>query len=220
MKPDSSPSKVRSEQENADIADFIHLMHEASAGSKKAAAAGLDALPRLAKACHGETGSQAQIIMSWLASRYNGGDALPVRLDAINGLDWTLAKDLVAVILGCGRTGFPDTKIREALHAVGGAAAVEELHWHTTGGPHRAALIRLIEFIRENPSSSSARRLKKLLTSIVSSDSETVPLSVLGYIDDEHTKDFCLILDGLYGRSQGQMTVEEIQQAIELIPTR
>jgi hypothetical protein len=106
MNSNSSPKPVRSPEEQAVIDDFIKQMHAADKGSKQAAAAGLEALPRLAKACYRETGSQAGIVMGWLASRYNGSEALPVRLDDINGLDWSLAKDLVAVILGCGRTGF------------------------------------------------------------------------------------------------------------------
>jgi len=59
-------------------------------------------------------------------------------------------------MLGTGHGEFPDTAIREAFEEVGGPAAVDWFHWYTTGGPHRAALTRIVTHIAANPTSATA----------------------------------------------------------------
>lgn len=98
----------------------------------QAGAAGLEALERLARVVTNGATDQTGVIMSWLASVYNGGEALKVQLDDIRRLDWSLRKDLLAVVLGCSQGAFSDTEIRHALRRAGGEAAVERLHWYTT----------------------------------------------------------------------------------------
>lgn len=106
----------------------------------QAGAAGLEALERLARVVTNGATDQTGVIMSWLASVYNGGEALKVQLDDIRRLDWNLRKDLLAVVLGCNQGAFNDTEIRHALRRAGGEDAVERLHWYTTQEPHHEGL--------------------------------------------------------------------------------
>jgi hypothetical protein len=209
---DTSPERTPEEQ--AAIRDFIATVKEANEGRAAFAKQAPEAMRRLARAVYGHDNSQAQTVAACLASIYNGSDARPVRLDEIRHLDWSLQKDLLAVMIGTGHSEFEDADIRKTFEEIGGQAAVDWFHWYTTGGPHRAALTRLIRFIGENRDASSGRALRDLLASIVISKNDT-SLSRLGYIDDEHTKDFVLILDGLYGRDQGTLHVEDITEALK-----
>jgi len=102
----------------------------------RAGADGLAALERLARVVANSSTDQTGVIMSWLASVYNGGEALRVQLDDIRRLDWALRKDLLAVVLGCSQGAFSDTEIRKALLRAGGEAAVDRLHWYTTREEH------------------------------------------------------------------------------------
>jgi hypothetical protein len=212
MKTD--PTTERTPEEQAAIRDFIATVKEANEGRAAYAKQAPEAMRRLARAVYGHDNSQAQCVAACLASIYNGSEARPVRLDEIRQLDWSLQKDLLAVMIGTGHSDFEDTDIRKAFEEIGGQAAVDWFHWYTTGGPHRAALERLIGFIRANREASSARALRELLGSIANSKDAT-SLSRLGYIDDAHTKDFVLILDGLFGRDQGHLHVEDITEALK-----
>ncbi len=204
----------RSPEEQAALKEFFAAITIADKEGKAAAAAGRDALPRLARAAYGHDNSQATIITRCLASCYNGSEALEVRLDDIRGLDWSLQKDLVAVILGCGKEGFSDKEIRHAfVEAAGSEAGADWLHWWTTGGAHRDALNRLVEFIRGHSAASSGRGLRALLASIV--QGEPADLSRLNYMDDELTKDFLLVLSALFGRDQGMLYIEDVKGALE-----
>lgn len=172
-----------------------------------------EAARRLARAVYGHDNSQAQTVAAALASIYNGSEARPVRLDELRWLDWTLLRDLLAVMVGTGSGGFEDHHIRDAFREVGGEPAVEWFHWYTTGGPHRAALGRLVAFIKENAKASSATNLKALLLSIVHTKTPAA-LGHLNYIDDNWTQDFVLVLEGLFGRDQGTLHIEDVQVAL------
>ena len=209
----------RTSEDEAAIAEFITATKVAETESRQAAQAGRAALARLAVVALGH-GSQAEVVRQWLASCYNSSEAPAVELDRIRRLDWSLQKDLVAVVLGCGKGEFKDEEIRTVLAAAGGPAAVDSLHWYTANGPARAALERLIAFIRGNQGASSAQALRDLLASVLGSGAK-VDLSRLGFIDDEHTRDAVVVLDALYGRDQGKLHVEDIGDALraaQLLP--
>ena len=210
----TDPSPAHTPEEQAAIREFIATVKEANEGRAAYAKQAPEAMRRLARAVYGHDNSQAQTVAACLASICNGSDARPVRLDEIRHLDWSLQKDLLAVMIGTGHSEFEDTDIRKAFEEIGGQAAVDWFHWHTTGGPHRDALARLVVFITANRDASSGRALRELLGSIVVSKNDT-SLSRLGYIDDEHTRDFVLILDGLYGRDQGTLHMEDIAEALK-----
>jgi hypothetical protein len=205
--------KIHTPEETAALHEFFASVKEANEGRAAYAKQAPEAMQRLARAIYGHDNSQAQTVAACLASIYNGSEARPVRLDEIRHLDWSLQKDLLAVMIGTGHSDFEDTDIRKAFEELAGQAAVEWFHWYTTGGPHRAALTRLVAFIAANRDASSGRALRDLLLSIVISKNDT-SLSRLGYIDDEHTKDFVLVLDGLFGRDQGHLHVEDIDAAL------
>jgi hypothetical protein len=222
-KPDFKPIKLTTEEgtlsatprtaeETEAINEFVRSMTSINSESKAAAEAGKAALPRLVKACYGHDNSQAVTIIRCLASIYNGSAARPVRLDDIRSLDWSLQKDLAAVIIGIGKAGFPDSQIRHEFVALGGEKAADALHWYTDGSQHKAALTRLVTFIKEHKQSSTARALSAMLFSIV--DGAPANLSRLNYEDDTHTEDFVLILDGLFGRDRGSLHIEDVQGAL------
>lgn len=213
--PDNTmTSDSHSPEEKAAIAEFISAVKESTKARAQYAKEAPDAMLRLARAVYGHDNSQAQTVAACLASIYNGDCARPVQLDAIRHLDWSLLKDLLAVMIGTGHSeAFKDVDIRHAFEEVGGAAGVEWLHWYTTGGPHRAALKRLVTYIRENGEASSGRVLRELLASIGDRNA-TASIGRLNYLDDNHTKDFVLILDGLFGRDQGILHIEDITDAL------
>lgn len=193
------------------VADFFRAVGVAEREGKAAGAAALEAIPRLVRACYQSDSGQAVVIAAALASIYNGDCAPAVQLDQIRRLDWSLQKDLAAVILGVGHMGCPDTAIADAFRAIGGETALAELHWHTTGGPHRQALARLCRFIHQNAACSTAQHLRQLLASI--SHGEPANLSRLNFMDDGLSKDFVRVLDALFGRDQGCLHIEDIAKA-------
>ena len=208
------PTKIHTSEEKAAINDFIAAIKEGEAGRAPYIKEAPEAMRRLARTVYGHNNRQALIVTACLASIYNGGNARPVQLDEIRHLDWFLLKDLLAVMVGTGHgEQFSDQDIRRAFEEVGGKDAVESLHWYTTGGPHRAALERLVSYIRENRAASSARVLRDLLVSIGDSKA-TASLAGLNYIDDDHTKDFVLVIDGLFGRDKGSLSIEDISESL------
>ena len=209
MKTD--PSTEHTPEEQAAIRDFIATVEEANEGRAAYAKQAPEAMRRLARAVYGHDNSQAQSVAACLASIYNGSEARPVRLDEIRHLDWSLQKDLM---IGTGHSDFEDTDIRKAFEEIGGQAAVDWFHWYTTGGPHRDALTRLVTFIGANRETVTARTLRELLESIIH-DKATTNLAQLGMLDAKHTRDFVLILDGLFGRDQGQLHVADIAEALK-----
>lgn len=169
------------------------------------------AMRRLAAAVYGHDNSQAQTVAACLASIYNGSEALPVRLDEIRALNWSLQRDLITVLIGTGHAGCADSDIRTSFFEVGGAAAVEWLHWYTTGGPHRAALERIVKFIATDSYCSTASILRNALRSIYNG---TTVLSVgkLSYVGDLGS-DMALVLDGIIGRYGGTIRETDIEYA-------
>lgn len=111
----------------AELAEAFRSEKIARAERAPYVAACIEAGQRLAafawtqRRCH----EDAETIARMLASIYNGGDARRVRLDEIRWLEWTHQRDLVAVILGTGQDGTPDTHIRKAFLAAGGQPAVD-----------------------------------------------------------------------------------------------
>ncbi len=198
----------------ADVTAFFAAAAAAKAEQDAFGARAQDAMKRLAKACYGHDNSQAQTVASCLASIYNGEDARPVRLDEIRWLDWALQRDLVVVLVGTGHAGFKDSDIREAFEKIGGQAAVDWFHWWTCGGPHKAALRRLVVFVKENSNSSSAGTVRNALRSIYNG---TTALSVgkLTYLGDELGRDFALVLDGIIGRNSGAVLENDIESAFK-----
>jgi hypothetical protein len=126
-----------SEKPNPALDAFFAEAATANRESSIAAAAGLEALARVVHAAwSSRTSGQSVRLMRILASLYNGTEAEPIDLaDATGGLDWSLKKDICAVILGKGLDGFPDTKIRDAFREVGGAAGVTFLHEQVSWRP-------------------------------------------------------------------------------------
>lgn len=172
---------------------------------------------RLVRACYGHDNSQAQTVAAALASIYNGQAARGVRLDEIRWLDWQLQRDLITVMIGTGvdvdgATPFSDSDIRAVFEEVGGKSGVEELHWWTTGGAHKAALRRLVEFIVANRQSSSAVALLDFLRSFHGTG--RADLSRLNYMEDELTVAAVMVLDGLVGRDQGALHAEDLANAL------
>lgn len=204
---------MQTEEDKAAVRAFFAEVNQAEKEGKAAGAAGRAALDRLVAATMHNTGSQAGVILQWLASIYNGNRALRVQLDDIRRLDWTLQKDLAAVVLGCQRPGFADTAIAEAFAAAGGPEAVDRLLWYTTGKLYRQALDNLIAFARANRECSSGRWLVDALTSMACGRT-TVDLARLGYIDNDLTTDFVRVLEGLVGAGRGVLHCEDIQDAL------
>lgn len=169
------------------------------------------AMLRLARACYGHDNSQAQTVAAALASIYNGTAARPVRLDEIRWLDWSLQRDLVTVMIGTGRAGFEDVEIRKAFFAVGGAAAVEWFHWFTIGGPHRAALGRIVRFIAEDSHCSTAGTLRNMLRAIYNGTT-VLSVSKLTYVGDLGPA-VALVLEGIIGRDSGIIRENDIEAA-------
>jgi hypothetical protein len=206
--PDDDASK---EAFKSFFADAAAAQAEQDAFGRRAPAAML----RLARAVYGHDNSQAQTVAACLASIYNGGDARPVRLDEIRWLDWSLQRDLVTVLVGTGHAGFEDTAIRKAFEAIAGPAGADFLHWYSTGGPHKAALRRLVQFAAENADGS----VRELLLSLRHSSDVKVSLAAVQYLDTEITRDFILVLDGMFGRDKGVLTSYAIDEALKEFKT-
>jgi len=208
------PTTNHTPEEKAALTEFFAAIKEGEAGRAPYVKDAPEAMRRLARAVYGHDNSQALTVAACLASIYNGAHARPVQLDEIRQLDWSLLKDLLSVMVGTGRSEeFSDEDIRRAFEEVGGKDGVDCLHWYTTGGPHRAALARLVAYIQEHRAASSARSLRDLLTSIADSKS-TASLAGLNFIDDNHTRDFVLVIDGLFGRDQGSLSIEDVSEAL------
>jgi len=167
------------------------------------------AMLRLARAIYPHDSKQSNTVAACLASVYNGGDALPVRLDEIRWLEWNLQRDLAIVMPGTGHAGFQDSHIREAFQEVGGAAGLEWFHWHTTGGPHRSALDRLAKVAVNEPTGF----VREILHSLAGTRPNT-DLTSLQYLSREQVRDVALIIDGPWGRDRGVLNAEAIPAAI------
>lgn len=209
LRDDNDPSG-----EKAELAAFFKAAAAAQAEQDAFGRHAPAAMQRLAKACYGHDNSQAQTIASALASIYNGSDAMPVRLDELRWLDWSLQRDLVTVMVGTGHAGFEDVEIRKAFHAIGGKGAVDWFHWYTTGGPHRASLARLVRFVKEDSHCSSAATVRNALRSIYNG-STVLSVGKLSYLGDELGRDMALVLDGVIGRASGTIRENNIQEAFE-----
>ena len=116
----------------AALAELRTAIHSARDERAPYIAAAREAAGRLAKACLYHDNSQAVTVARALASIYNGSEAPTVRLDEIRWLDWSLQRDLLAVMVGTGDDHTPDTHIRDAFRAIGGEDAVEWFHGHLT----------------------------------------------------------------------------------------
>lgn len=189
---------------------------DASAAEKEQNQFGLEApaaMRRLAAAVNGRDSGQAQVVAAALASIYNGSEAMPVRLDEIRGLDWPLQRDLVTVMLGTGHAGCSDVDIRKAFFEVGGESAVNWFHWYTTGGPHRAALDRLVKFIASNSSSTTASTLRNTLRAFY--NRETVQsVEELRYVSDQGP-DLALVINAFIGADSGKLDESDIESAFQ-----
>ena len=203
MKPLSSSS-----DDNQDaLGEFARQMKAIKSECPVAGKEGRAALDRLAAAAYGSNGSQATIIAQFLASLYNGGDALPVRLDHVGRLDWSLRKDVAAVILGIYNERFSDSAIRQAFAAVGGDQAVEFLHWHTSGGPARAALQRLVAHFVENRDSLTLELLRA-----INDCGNRARVGQLVYCDKDLGQDFVCVLDARVGAHRGQLEDAQVTE--------
>jgi hypothetical protein len=214
ISPGSDAAGGQSDDMPAEFIAFFQAAKSAQDEQARFGAAARDAVRRLAKAVYGHDNSQALTVAAALASIYNGSDARPVRLDELRWLDWSLQRDLVTVLIGTGHGAFEDKDIREAFREVGGDAAVTWFHWYITGGANRKALEQLVAFIVQNRDSSSARALITLFRSIVHGG-KGADLSRLNYMGDELTAPFVMVLDGLWGRDQGALHVEDIPKAFQ-----
>lgn len=199
--------------EHADLVrSFFRNSAKAAAEQAHFGAAASAAMDRLAKAVYGHDNGQALRVAAALASIYNGSAAWPVRLDELRSLDWSLQQDLVTVMLGTGHGGFRDTDIREAFRAIGGEGAVEWFHWYVSGERHRKSLLVLVDFLKENQRCSTGESILSCFRSIVHNRKDAA-LGHLNYEDDELTKAFIIVLDGLWGRDKGMLYIEDITDA-------
>lgn len=196
------------------VHNFFAKAAAAAAQKEQFGCAAPAAALRLARACYGHDNGQAVRIAACLASIYNGSEAPGVRLDEIRWLDWELQRDLITVLIGTGHAGFEDSAICEAFREVGGESAVEWLHWHTTGGPHRAALRRLVDFIRDNEQSSTASELRAALRSLYDGSAKW-EIRRLSYLGDEFAPDLVWVIDGLWGRDARKLEPEDIAKAFQ-----
>jgi len=210
------PTTPRDPEEEKHLKQFFADMAVVAKEAPIAAAAGRAALARVVRAVwQHRTSGQSESLIRILASLYNGSSALPVDIAYhTSGLDWTLKKDICAVILGKGLDGFPDTEIREEFRRAGGEAAVDWLHWHTTGGPARAALDRLVQFCLENKFASTARMLRSAMRSLHGSGG-AVDLQALSRASDDITGDFLLVLDASIGSRHGIICDAHVAEAFE-----
>jgi hypothetical protein len=212
-----SDSAGEPDDAKAAIKEFFAAVAVAHNAQQKFGNAAPAALDRLVAAIYPHDNSQAVTAARCLASIYNGSCALGVRLDEIRWLDWSLQQDLITVMLGTGHAGFEDSDIRKAFERAGGEAAVEWLHWHTSGGPHKAALRSLITFIKENRHSSTGKALLSIFRSL-QSRSVGAQLSALNYMGEyengrDISHDVILVMGGLFGRDQGCLHLEDIPDA-------
>jgi hypothetical protein len=213
MNTTTTETATRTPEEQAALDEFFRAIGTASREAKAIVAEARPALERLVEASYGKDNGQACIITRWLASIYNGDEAQPVQLDEIRRLDWSLQRDLVAVMRGIGNEGFPDTEIRAAYERRAGRNGADWLHYWTTGQAHRDALRRLVDFAAHHRGCSTAKAIVDFLRSIAGNGG-TADLSRLGYMDDAHTRDLCTVMRGLYGRDQGQLYTDDITAAL------
>jgi len=96
------------------LTGFFAMAKEQNAATPE----GLAALKRLVKATVHQDSGQVGVIRSFLLSLYNGENPR-VDLSEVMRLDWALRKDLCAVILTVGNSGFADSDIRDAYEAAG-----------------------------------------------------------------------------------------------------
>jgi hypothetical protein len=107
-----NPTKLNAEGQ-AQLRQFFAAVNQCTAEQKAAVEAALPALERLIEACSCGSG-QSYKLRDLLYSLFNGQGC---NLNDVQTLDWSLRKDLAAVILGSGSPGFPDHLIRERFKA-------------------------------------------------------------------------------------------------------
>ena len=105
-----NPTKRNAKDQRA-LKQFFQHAKQCMDEQPAAAQAGLAALPRLVKACC-HKGDTSYRLRGLLYSLFNGH---PANLNDIQCLDWSLRKDLAAVILGMGSPGFSDDMILTAF---------------------------------------------------------------------------------------------------------
>lgn len=104
------------------MAKSMRQMREARAEHRAAAIAGHEAIKRLVIAC-GHKSGQSRTVRAALYSLWNGG-ARSLR-ESVTGIDWSIKKDLCAVMLGFGFDGNEavpslwDDAIRKPFEAAG-----------------------------------------------------------------------------------------------------
>jgi len=180
------------------LTDFFHSVRLAIAESGAAVAAAKSALGRITKAIARRDNSQALRVRSLLISLYAGGDALADVSDLM-GLDWTMRKDVCAVLLAFGHGGFDHEYIKTAFEQAGDIDA----EWFHAAAPQpRNRLHEALDFARaghSRESHTSGAAMGRLLVSIFAG----MPVDLhetLKTFDAERSK---LVLDIISGYLSG-----------------
>lgn len=160
----SSDLSDRSPEDQAAIRAFAAELQRCTSETDLAVKEARAALPHLVAATRSH-GSQAAIVLGWLASCYNGYDAPELSLDSIRQLDWGLRRQLLAVVLATNCGDFSDVEIREAFQAHS-AAAYEDLHAVVTGEPDRNTLRALCRQLDPEHDRHTARAVLSVLRSL------------------------------------------------------
>lgn len=94
--------------------EFWREINRMEAEARGAAAEARTAMERLAKVCQSRDTSGAIVVRDILYSAFSGG-ATRCDLGRLGTLDWSVRKDVLAVLLAVNMPGFPDEEIRWAI---------------------------------------------------------------------------------------------------------
>ncbi len=120
MNSKSIPSIAPADQRdgNATLIDFFAAVRSAAHESAGAVSKAKPALARIASAIVGRDHGNALRVRAILVSLYTGGSIL-AEVSDLMALDWSLRKDLCAVLLAFGHGDFGDEYLKAALENAG-----------------------------------------------------------------------------------------------------
>lgn len=157
MKPAMKQSGDRRTEKEADAAltEFFSAVRTAARETACAVEEGKPALARITGAIAGHDNGQALRVRSILVSLYTGGAVL-ADVSELMALDWSLRKDVCAVLLAFGHGEFGYEFMKSAFECAGGRNA----QWFLSAVPDPAErLHEALAFAKPGPLTSTARTL-------------------------------------------------------------
>ena len=187
-------------EKDAALAEFLATVKTTARETELAIAEAKPALARIASAIARHDNGQAVRLRALLISLYSGGRA-PVDLSELMMLDWSLRKDLCAVLCAFGHGEFGYDYMKSAFEQAGDF----EAQWFLAAAPEpRERLRTALHFAKagnaREPRSSGERRIRQFLVSLFAG----VPVDlqdVLNGLDAERAKlVLSIVSDYLAGR--------------------